>query len=206
MLHWGYAAILVGTFVEGETVLVLGGFAARRGYLALSWVMVAAFLGALAGDQLFFWLGRRWGRRAVEKRPSWSARLAQVDTLLARHGSLFLVGFRFLYGLRTISPVAIGASRVPAARFIALDLIGCTAWSIAISSIGWAFGAAVERALGRVEHYERELFILLAVVGLAIGVMARTRRRRRAQTTGSSHPPTPATSASASRGPHVPGS
>jgi len=51
---YGYVAVLLGTFLEGETILVLGGFAAHRGYLALPWVIVAAFFGSLCGDQLFF--------------------------------------------------------------------------------------------------------------------------------------------------------
>jgi len=51
---YGYWAILVGTLLEGETILLLGGFAAYQGYLALPWVILAAFIGAFCGDQLFF--------------------------------------------------------------------------------------------------------------------------------------------------------
>ena len=49
---YGYLAILMGTFLEGETILILGGFASHRGYLELPWVVVSAFIGTLAGDQL----------------------------------------------------------------------------------------------------------------------------------------------------------
>ena len=49
---YGYAAVLIGTFLEGETILVIGGLAARLGYLKLQWVIVAAFAGSLAGDQI----------------------------------------------------------------------------------------------------------------------------------------------------------
>jgi len=52
--HYGYAAILIGTFFESETILVLAGLAAHQGYLVLSWVILAAFVGSLCGDQLFF--------------------------------------------------------------------------------------------------------------------------------------------------------
>ena len=52
--NYGYAAILIGTFLEGETILVLAGLAAHQGYLVLSWVILAAFVGSLCGDQLFF--------------------------------------------------------------------------------------------------------------------------------------------------------
>ena len=61
--NYGYAAILVGTFLEGETILVLAGLAAQLGYLTLSGVILAAFLGSLSGDQLFFiWDANTAGR------------------------------------------------------------------------------------------------------------------------------------------------
>ena len=52
--NYGYLAILIGTLLEGGTILVLGGFTAHQGYLALPWVILAAFAGSLCGDQLFF--------------------------------------------------------------------------------------------------------------------------------------------------------
>lgn len=57
--HYGYLALLIGTFLEGETILVLGGLAAHQGYLDLAGVILAAFAGSLMGDQFFFLLGRR---------------------------------------------------------------------------------------------------------------------------------------------------
>ena len=61
----GYWAVLVGTFFEGETVLLLGGFAASQGYLVLRWVIVVAFFGTLCADQLFFFLGRRYSQATL---------------------------------------------------------------------------------------------------------------------------------------------
>lgn len=57
---YGYWAILIGTFLEGETILVLGGLAAHMGYMDLSGVILSAFTGSLCGYQLFFFLGRRY--------------------------------------------------------------------------------------------------------------------------------------------------
>ncbi len=59
--NYGYLAIGVGTFLEGETILVLGGLAAHRGFLQLPWVVVCAFLGAFSGHQLYFHIGRHKG-------------------------------------------------------------------------------------------------------------------------------------------------
>jgi membrane protein DedA with SNARE-associated domain len=53
---YGYIALFLGTFVEGETILLMAGFAAHLGYLYLPWVILVAFLGSLSGDQVFFLL------------------------------------------------------------------------------------------------------------------------------------------------------
>lgn len=76
---YGCAAILVGTFLEGETILVIGGFLAHRGDLELPSPVAVAF----AGDQLFFFRGRRGGIAALEARPRWKARCASAPSALS---------------------------------------------------------------------------------------------------------------------------
>jgi hypothetical protein len=110
---YGYLAILVGTFFEGETVLVLGGLAAYREYLRLPWVILAAFVGTLCGDQLFFYLGRVHSQAILAKRPSWKARVEKAQKLVERFRNPLILVFRFLYGLRTVTPFVIGMSTVP---------------------------------------------------------------------------------------------
>lgn len=176
---YGYWAVLVGTFLEGETILVLGGLSAHLGYLKLSWVIAAAFCGTLAGDQLYFFLGRRHGRSWLERRPSWRARVAKVTALLERHQTWLTLGFRFLYGLRTVTPFAIGLSGVSAVRFALLNAIGALAWATAIAVLGYAFGRAVEAVIGEVKRYEVEIMGLVIMGGAAAWLLAWRRQRRR---------------------------
>ena len=64
---FGYLAIFIGAFLEGETILIVGGFAAHRGYLLLPYVIFSAFLGTLFGDQLFFFIGRFKGKQLTKQ-------------------------------------------------------------------------------------------------------------------------------------------
>jgi membrane protein DedA with SNARE-associated domain len=75
--HYGYVALVVGTFFEGETILVAAGFAAHGGYLKLQWVILGAFLGSLAGDQFYFFVGRMKGKAFLHRRPAWRLRQCQ---------------------------------------------------------------------------------------------------------------------------------
>jgi len=79
LAKYGYIAVLLGTVFEGETILIMGGFSAYRGYLQLlPWVILAGFVGNFIQNQVYFVLGRRCGTRTVAKHPDWKPRLQQV--------------------------------------------------------------------------------------------------------------------------------
>ena len=177
--NYGYWAVLLGTFLEGETVLVLAGFAAHRGYLQLDAVIAVAFLGTLCGDQLFFWLGRRRGQATLSRHPGWGRRLGRPLSLLERHPVAVILGFRFLYGLRTVTPFAIGLSGISAGRFAAFNAAGAGVWAVAVGLAGYGFGRALEAVLADVKRYEVEAMVFVAATGAAAWVWRLARSRRR---------------------------
>jgi membrane protein DedA with SNARE-associated domain len=185
---YGYWAIFIGTFAEGETILILGGFAAHRGYLALPWVILSAFIGSLCGDQLFFYLGRTRSQRFLARRPLWKERVYKAQRLLERFQTPLILGFRFLYGLRTVIPFVIGMGSVPIRRFIFLNTISALIWAIVIGTGGYLFGNILEIILGDIKHYERFILGAIAVSGMLLWVvhLYRHRRKRKAGRTKSS--------------------
>jgi membrane protein DedA with SNARE-associated domain len=175
---YGYPAVFVGTFLEGETILVLGGFAAHRGYLSLPAVIAAAFAGSLLGDQLFFFLGRFQGRRLLRRLPSWGPKIKRAHTFLETYPTLSILTFRFLYGLRTVIPFALGSSRVSALRFGILNVCGAGVWSVAIGLGGFYFGRALELLIADVERYELLAMGAVGLAGLSVWAVRLLRRRR----------------------------
>ncbi len=176
--NYGYWAILVGTFLEGETVLILGGFAAQRGYLELPWVMAAAFIGTLCGDQLFFILGRWHSRAFLARRPKWNERIAKAERLLKRFKILLMLVFRFFYGLRSVTPFVIGMSAFPAPQFVLLNAIGAGVWAVVIGTGGYFFGNALEILLGNIKYRELEAFAGIAFIGILIWLAYFYRQRK----------------------------
>jgi len=175
---YGYLAVLVGTFLEGETILVLGGFAAHRGYLHLPLVVLAAFVGSLCGDQLFFFLGRWHSQAMLSKRPAWKARVDKAQRLLERFRTPLVLMFRFLYGLRTVAPFVIGMSPIPTAQFVLLNALGALLWAVAVGIGGYLFGSALESIFGNIKHYELPILGVIAGIGLFIWTMHFYRRRK----------------------------
>jgi membrane protein DedA with SNARE-associated domain len=165
---YGYAAIGIGTFLEGETILVLGGFAANRGYLELPWVILCAFIGTLFGDQLYFYIGRTRGKSALEKRPHWKAKSEKIIRLLDRHQAWVIFGFRFLYGLRTVTPFIIGVSKISPVRFLILNILGAAVWAVVIGTMAYLFGRTLEIIIGDIKQYELLIFVILAGLGVVI--------------------------------------
>jgi membrane protein DedA with SNARE-associated domain len=176
--NYGLIAIVVGTFLEGETILVLAGLAAHRGYLSLPAVIAAGFLGTFLGDQLYFALGRRRGQAFLAKRPTWQPRIERARNFLTRHAVVFIFGFRFLYGLRTVSPFVIGMSHVPARRYLVLNTLGGTVWSVAVALLGYGLGEGAELLLGRVRRFEVWIFLAVAVAGATVWSIYLLRLRR----------------------------
>jgi membrane protein DedA with SNARE-associated domain len=173
---YGYAAVGFGSFLEGETVLVLGGFAAHRGYLDLPWVIVSAFLGSLFGDQLYYFIGRLKGKSLLEKRPQWKAKSEKVFSLLHKHQILLILGFRFLYGLRTVTPFVIGASKITPTRFIILNILGAAIWAVIVGTMGYLFGYTLEIFIDNVKKYELLVFAGLAGIGIIIWLLRFTKK------------------------------
>lgn len=182
--EYGYLAILIGTFIEGETIVVLGGLAAHLGYLELQWVMASAFAGSFFGDQLYFYVGRHYGPRIIAKRLSWQANAEKVYKLLRRHQDILILTFRFYYGLRNVTPFAIGASQVSRVRYFTLNLIGAVIWAIALGWLGYLFGEAGRLFLD--DFHQKGLLVLgvLVVVGVVIWFVSLMRARRRARERG----------------------
>jgi len=180
---WGYFAVLLGTFLEGETILVLAGIAAHQGQLDLRLVMVCAFVGSLISDQLAFFIGRRWGGRWLLRKPGRAERYERARALIDRHQTLITLIFRFLYGLRNVIPFALGMSRMKTSRYVLLNLLGAAVWAVALALLGWGLGEAAKLFLEDVKAGERWILLGVALLAVVIWILYRMReaRKRRAR-------------------------
>ena len=177
---YGYLAIIVGTFLEGETALILGSIAAQLGYLELPWVIAAALSGTLIGDQFYFFLGRYKGKAVLRSRPRWQAGASKVFALLQRHETLLILGFRFLYGIRTMASFVIGMSHVATAKFVFLNVLGALIWAVIVGGFGYAFGKAFEMLIGDIKHYQVQVISAVFVLGALFWLCYKYSLRKRA--------------------------
>ena len=167
---YGYLAVFIGAFLEGETILALAGLASYRGYMDLWKVILVAAAAGFIGDQFYFFLGRFNGHRILARFPHARERAHRFDALLSKWHAPLIVGIRFMYGFRIVGPVLLGMGRVPAWKFMVCNLIGAAIWAPLIAAIGYFFGSIVETALGRLKHYEMWVFAAVLVAGILFGL------------------------------------
>ena len=177
---YGYVAVFLGCFLEGETVLVLGGFAAHLGYLSLPVVIGTAAIAGFVGDQTLFWIGRRWGERIFSAHPKLAALRPRAKRLIDKYGAWAAFGLRFMVGMRLAGAITIGAAGFPQRRFLPANAAGAIVWASAIGGAGYVFGQAFTVFLERARHLELWAFAVLAVGGMAAVYLLRRRRRRTA--------------------------
>lgn len=175
--EYGYWTIFIGCFLEGETVLLLAGFAVHRGMLQFEQVVAVAFIASTMGDQIFFWLGRRHGDALLLRFPRLGRQLPRVQALLQRHHVTLILSIRFLYGLRVAGPIAIGALRVAPFRFAWINIVGALIWALLITTLGYEFGNALQWVFNDLHRIEEAVFALLALAGLGHTVWRYWRRR-----------------------------
>lgn len=166
--QFGYPALIIGLFFEGETALVLAAFLAHRGYLNLQVVILLGWMMGFAADQFFFWMGRTRGSRFLETRPGWNAHAEKARARLKRNPHMLFVGIRFLYGLRTVLSFVIGMSGSHAKKFMALDFIGALLWALTYGLAGQLLGRVMAEIFEDVR--EHEVMIVIGIILFGIGI------------------------------------
>lgn len=189
IITYGYLGLLAGTFVEGETVLLLAGLMAHQGLLELPQVMIVATVGATAGDQFYFYLGRYHRGWLFRKFPSLPGRAEKLYRWVERHPDLLIIASRFVYGFRITTPIVLGTSRVAGWRYSLFNFIGAVIWSVAVSAAGYFLGGVMERLLGDLHKIQHYVFAAILAIGTSIWLYHRTKSRRAAEAQRTAGPP-----------------
>lgn len=174
---YGYLALFLGTFLEGEVFFILGGVAARHGLLDPWYTALAALSGAFAGDNLFFFLGYFRGARLLARPWGLARKVVAARGLVRRHAVALMLSSRFLYGLRMVVPLACGTSGVSPWRFLLLNLVSALSWTLCFSCLGYFFGGWIVGHLGAARGLQMVGLLLLAVVALGVLVTRLVQRR-----------------------------
>ena len=191
LLAHGYLVIFAGAALDnfglpasGDVVLLAGGFFANGGQAALPMVMLSGFLGATVSDHTIYWIGRRGGRPLIHRILKTrvlsflldARSLGRVERYFEEHGGKTVFVGRFGPGLRSMTPLFAGVSRMEYRRFLPYNLAAILAWSTAYGAIGYVFGEYWDEVLA-VARSPGYGFVALVVLAVAFYVYRRRARR-----------------------------
>ncbi|GAB3669038.1 hypothetical protein GCM10027596_40730 [Nocardioides korecus] len=170
------SSAFLGFVFPGETALLLGGVAAGMGHLPLLAVIATGIAGAVLGDAVGFWVGRRWGRRVLDStlgRIVPSHHLERAEHALRHRGVAAVFLGRFTAALRVMVPGLAGMSGMAPKRFLAANVSGGVVWAALVATIGFLAGDSWHTVEGYVSHAG------LALAGLVVAWLIGRRVLRR---------------------------
>jgi membrane protein DedA with SNARE-associated domain len=192
--RWGYLAVAAMIGVEsfgvpapGQTIMVAAAIYAGAGRLNIVAVGAIAFVAAVLGDNIGYWIGVRGGRKAVHRWGKYvfltPERLTRAEGFFARRGSRIVVIARFIDGLRQFNGVIAGITAMPWRTFLIYNTIGAALWVGWWTSVAFVFGTHL---IEIIEHAHRYKWWAIAITTLAVAAYItlhlRHIRRRRART------------------------
>lgn len=133
--------------IPSSLMMIAAGAFVGSGDLALAPVAGAAFVGALLGDQLGYWVGRRAAHLLPAPGTKRAGLVAAALDSLAKNGAVAVFLTRWLFS--ALGPwvnLAAGASGYGPVRFTLADIAGEAVWVAVYVGLGIAFGANLEAA------------------------------------------------------------
>lgn len=178
-----YVILFLGACVEGESIVLTASFLAYTGYLSLPWVMGIAFTATLTADQSLFYIGRFYGPGILNKRPKLKEKAEKVFRLLHKYKILFILGFRFVYGIRTASPLIIGTSGLSPKIFTIWNVIAAVIWTVISCyggyTLGYFFADDLEALIETFGTYQKQALLLIGGLLALIALIIYLIRKRR---------------------------
>lgn len=157
---FGESGMFIGFFFPGDTLLLTAGVFAAQGKLSLVSIILVVAVAAIAGDNVGYHIGKRYGRRLFRKPDGLIFRqeyIKRAEDFYERFGSRTMLIAHFVPVVRTFVPPVAGVARMDYPRYVLFDAIGDTAWAIIVTLIGYWFGTKIPN----IDHY-----IVLAVVAV----------------------------------------
>jgi len=133
-------ALMVGTFFEGETAILIASSLIYKGFFSAPLTILFAFAGSFVSDWLYYLIGRINGKLFIERRPKLHAKVLPVTNFFRENTIQILLTYRFLYGFRVIIPLVIGMSSIRPRQYLFYSIVSGLIWATTVSTLGFFIG------------------------------------------------------------------
>ena len=161
-----YLILLFAASMNSAVVAILGGIAAHAGHLSLWMEMIILVVGSKFFMQIYFHIGQRGAQYFQQSSKAEHPKIKKILRLIEKHNHLYILAYRFLPGLRFLSPYIIGMTHIKTKDFILWDTLGAIIWGVTFTLIGYLCGSIAMHVFHEVKHYENIAFIIVIAIAV----------------------------------------
>lgn len=169
--QYGYIALMVGTFFEGETAILVAASLIYQGLFEIPSTVFFGFAGSFVSDWLYFIIGKANGKYFVSRRPKLQEKLFPVQRFFEKHHMQVLLTYRFLYGFRVLIPLMIGMSTISPKKFLLFSVASGLLWAGIVSSLGYLIGRFLDLETSVFEQNIGYIIAGFAAFGITLGIV-----------------------------------
>lgn len=167
--EYRYFALMVGTFFEGETAILLASSLIHKGLFSAPFTIFFAFAGSFISDWLYYLIGRLNGKVFLERRPRLQAKVEPVTAFFQRNKVQILFTYRFLYGFRVIIPIIIGMSNIKPGQFLFYTIVTGLLWAGTVTLLGYTAGQLFSITTESIKQNLPIILVCFGCLGLVLG-------------------------------------
>lgn len=170
---YGYIALMIGTFLEGETAMLVASSLSNTGIFKIPYIVFFGFTGSFISDWIYYLIGRANGKYFLERRPKLKEKVKPITRFFHHHKVQILMTYRFLYGFRVIIPLVIGMSGVRPIQYLGYSVISGMLWASLVTATGYFIGKFLNLDT---EDFEQNIFFIIAgfaTFGMLVGYVVK---------------------------------
>lgn len=164
--EYGYVVLFVWSILEGEMGLIMAGILSHTGDMSVPVSIAVAGFGGFVGDQIYFYIGRYNKKYIYTKLYSQRRKFAIAHLLLKKYGWPIIFVQRYMYGMRTVIPMAIGLTKYSARQFALINFVSALFWAALTIIPAYFYGAEILEILKWIKaHWYFAIPLIAVVVG-----------------------------------------
>ena len=171
------SGLFIGFFLPGDSLLFTAGFLASQGFLNIWILIILTFVGAVLGDSVGYWFGKKTGDKIFTKEESLFFKkdnIRKAEEFFKKYGAKAIVLARFVPIVRTFTPILAGVGTMHYKTFLIFNVIGGALWAIGVSLLGYFLGNLIPN----IDKYLLPIILLIIILSLLPNIIHLIKSRR----------------------------
>ncbi|OOC18564.1 DedA family protein [Helicobacter pylori] len=177
--EWGYLILFLYSLGGGYVGIVIASIlSATTHALDIKITILVAFLGNMVGSGVLVVFARYQKREFLKYFHKHRRKLALASLWVKRYAFLMIFVNKYLYGVKSVVPLAIGFSKYPLKRFLWLNVLSSFLWALIVGSVSFKASDWVKTLYERLSHYTSFFVISFVLIVLLIWFLLKRYSRK----------------------------